>query len=69
LASEKFEGELEVNVRAAHDSLVRACRRLSRRAVLSEVERLGSKPVGRQDLLLVIKFYKRAADSGNSQTP
>ena len=69
LAREKFEGELELKVRAAHDSLVRACRSLSRRAVLSEMERLGSKPVGRQDMLLVIEFYKRAADSGNSQTP
>lgn len=39
-------------VREAHDSLVRACRRPSRRAVLTEMERLGSKPVGPHDMLL-----------------
>ena len=67
LTREKFVGDLELKVRVAHDTLVRAFRRPSRRAILSEMERLGSKPVSRHDMLLVIGLCKRASNSGNSQ--
>ena len=67
LTREKFVGDLELKVREAHDTLVRAFRRPSRRAILSEMERLGSKPVSRHDMLLVIGLCKRASNSGNSQ--
>ena len=66
-AREQSVHELERRVREAYASLVRACRRPSRRAVLSEMEHMGSKPVGRHHMPLVIKFCRLAADSGNSK--
>jgi len=67
LARAQLVGRLEQKVREAHDSLAKACLKPTRRAILKEMERLGSRPVGRHDMPLVAEFRKRAADSGNLQ--